>query len=150
MKIFASLSELGEAAGLDLGVTDWMTIDQDRVNGFAEVALDPQWIHIDEVAAATSVYGGTIAHGFLTLSLVPSMLRRLYRVDGARMAVNYGLDKVRFPQATRVGSRIRCAASIAAVVPLENAVQVTFTATITAEDAQKPSCVASYIIRFMG
>ena len=149
MRIFDSLLELRQAAGEELGVTEWVPIEQERVTGFAQVTEDRQWIHVDEATASHSSYGGTIAHGFLTLSLVPFLLRQLYRVDEVRMAMNYGLDKVRFPSVTRVGSRVRGSAKISEVVPLDKAVQVAFEVTVTAEGEEKPACVATYIVRFV-
>ena len=105
--IFQSAEELRAATGREAGPTDWITIEQSRVDAFADATDDHQWIHVDPVRAATGPFGSTIAHGYLTLSLVNLFLPDLVRVDGARMGVNYGTDKVRFPAAVKVGARIR-------------------------------------------
>src|ERR1700739_4909083 len=115
MRVFADLDELRTAAGQVLGPSDWITVDQAQIDAFADATGDHQWIHVDPERAATGPFGTTIAHGFLTLSLMPVMLENLYRVDGVRMGVNYGLNKVRFPAPVPVDSRLRASAEIAEV-----------------------------------
>jgi acyl dehydratase len=147
--VYRGRDELEAALGTELGPTDWLTIEQDRVDGFADDTDDHQWIHVDPERAAASPFGGTIAHGFLTLSLVPSLVNRLRQVEGISMAVNYGLEKVRFPNPVRVGSRIRARATVVACDRVgENALQVTTRATIEVEGSEKPGCVAELVVRY--
>lgn len=150
MKTFSGIDELAAAAGTDLGATDWITITQDQVNTFADATGDHQWIHVDPVRAATGPFGGTIAHGFLTLSLLPVLLAKLYRVENIAMGLNYGLGKVRFPTSVPVGSKLRARASIAEATRLDGAVQVIFAVTFEIDGVSKPACVAESIIRFFG
>lgn len=112
MKVFDGIDEFATAAGVDLGTTDWVVVDQERINKFADATGDHQWIHVDPEAAAMSPFGGTIAHGFLTLSLLPVLWHELYSVAGVGMAVNYGLGKVRFVSPVPTGSRIRASATV--------------------------------------
>jgi acyl dehydratase len=143
------LDELATLAGTDLGHTEWIEVTQDRVNTFAYGTGDDQWIHVDTERAATGPFGGTIAHGFLTLSMVIPLFGELLDVQGVGMAINYGLNKVRFPAPVPVGSKIRMAGTIAAVEPVaQNAVQVTADFTIEVEGETKPACVAQGIYRY--
>lgn len=123
-RVFASLDELRAAVGEQLGWTDWLEIDQKRIDAFAEATGDHQWIHVDPERAAGGPFGSTIAHGFLTLSLIPSLTPRLFRVDGVTMGVNYGVNKVRFPAPVPVGSRLRGTALIAEVTEAGGGVQL--------------------------
>src|SRR5690242_12361416 len=107
MRVFNGLDELRAAAGTQVGASDWMTIEQARVDTFADATEDHQWIHVDEEKAEAGPFGGTIAHGFLTLSLLPKLMSQVYRIDGVKMGVNYGLNKVRFTAPVPVGSKIR-------------------------------------------
>ena len=150
MRIFANFDELLEAAGSHLGYSAWRAVDQDRVSEFAEVTDDRQWIHVDPQRAAAGPFGGTIAHGYLVLSLIPSFAAEVYRVDGARMAVNYGLNRVRFPSPVPVGSSIRAGVRLASVDPVDGGVQVVSEVTIEREGQQKPCCVAETVARFYG
>lgn len=133
----------------DLGSTDWIDVTQDQVDLFADATGDHQWIHTDpERASAESPFGGPIAHGYLTLSLVNLFLPQLLEVHGASMGVNVGLDKVRFPSPVAVGSRIRGRGRIVSVEEARGGVQVVVRVTVEAEGADKPSCVADTISRF--
>ncbi|MFN3007744.1 MaoC family dehydratase [Mycolicibacterium wolinskyi] len=150
MKVFNNLDELVAAAGSELGPTDWMEITQDRVNLFADATDDHQWIHVDPDKAAGGPFGGTIAHGLLTLSLLPHFTHQLYRVDNVTMAINYGYNKVRFITPVRVGAKVRARAHIADVAKLDGAVQATMTVTVEIDGSEKPAAVAESIIRFIG
>ncbi|MEV0247731.1 MaoC family dehydratase [Nocardia sp. NPDC050712] len=142
MKIFDGTAELEQAVGTHLGYSDWHTITQEQVNLFAEATGDHQWIHVDPVRAADGPYGTTIAHGYLTLSLLPMLVSEVYRVDGLKMAINYGSDKVRFPAAVPVGSRVRAGIELVALDRKSSGVQVSTRVTIEIEGAAKPACVA--------
>lgn len=149
MKTFDGLAELAAAAGTDLGKSGWTPIDQATIDAFASATGDSQWIHTDPVRAADGPFGTTIAHGMLTLSLMPVLLHEVYEVRNVGMAVNYGFDKVRFMSPVPVDSRIRVAASIAGATQLEGAVQVTFSGTVELEGSDKPAAVAQFIARFV-
>lgn len=150
MKVFNGLDEFVAAAGSELGPTDWMEITQDRVNLFADATDDHQWIHVDPERAADGPFGGTIAHGLLTLSLLPHFTHQLYRVDNVKLAVNYGYNKVRFITPVRVGANVRARAAISDVAQLDGAVQATMTVTVEIEGSDKPAAVAESIVRFIG
>jgi len=147
---FNGLSELVAAEGAELGPTEWLEITQDRVDLFADATEDHQWIHVDPERAASGPFGGTIAHGLLTLSLLPYFTHQLYTVDNIAMAINYGYNKVRFITPVRVGARLRARAVIALVAQLDNAVQATLNTTVEIEGADKPAAVAESIVRFLG
>lgn len=149
MKVFASIDEFVSAEGESLGTTDWITVDQGRIDTFAEATGDHQWIHVDPDKAAAGPFGTTIAHGLLTLSLLPLLTHQLYTVDGITMGINYGFDKVRFISPVRVGSRLRASAVIASVTPIPGGVQAKVVVTIELENSEKPACVAESIARFM-
>lgn len=150
MKVFDNLSEFVAAAGSQLGPTEWMEITQDRVNLFAEATDDHQWIHVDPERAAAGPFGGTIAHGLLTLSLLPHFMHQLYRVDNVALAVNYGYNKVRFITPVKVGANVRAAAVISKVDELDGAVQATMTVTVEIEGSEKPAAVVESIVRIIG
>ncbi|KAA0120556.1 MaoC family dehydratase [Mycolicibacterium sp. P9-22] len=150
MKIFGSLAEFESAAGTELGPTDWLEVDQQRVNKFADATDDRQWIHVDPERAADGPFGGTIAHGLLTLSLLPKFMHDLYRVDNVRMAINYGFNKVRFITPVPVGAKVRASAQITQVDKLDTAVQATLVTTIEVEGAAKPAAVIESIVRYVG
>jgi acyl dehydratase len=150
VKKFSGLDEFVAAQGSQLGPTEWLEITQDRVNLFADATDDHQWIHVDPERAANGPFGGTIAHGLLTLSLLPHFTHQLYTVDNIAMAVNYGYNKVRFITPVRVGSKIRARAEIAKVDQLEGAVQATVTVTVEIDGSDKPAAVAESIVRFIG
>jgi acyl dehydratase len=150
VKKFSGLDEFGAAQGSQLGPTDWLEVTQERVNLFADATDDHPWIHVDPERAASGPFGGAIAHGLLTLSLLPHFTHQLYTVDNVAMAINYGYNKVRFITPVRVGSKIRERAEIAKVDQLEGAVQATVTITVEIEGSDKPAAVAESIVRFIG
>ncbi|UXA19604.1 MaoC family dehydratase [Mycobacterium sp. SMC-4] len=150
MKKFDDLTALAAAEGTQLGPTEWLEISQDRVNLFADATDDHQWIHVDPQRAADGPFGGTIAHGLLTLSLIPHFTHQLYAVDNVAMAINYGYNKVRFITPVRVGAKLRARAEISAVAQLDNAVQATLTTTVEIDGSEKPAAVAESIVRFIG
>jgi acyl dehydratase len=143
------LAELTALAGADLGHTGWLEITQQRVNTFADATDDHQWIHVDTGRAAAGPFGGTIAHGYLTLSLLVPMFGQLLAVTGISMSINYGLNKVRFITPVPVGSKIRLAARIASVEPAgDNAVQLTADCTVELDGVARPACAAQAIYRY--
>jgi len=150
VKVFDNLSEFVAAAGSQLGPTEWMEITQERVNLFADATDDHQWIHVDPERAAAGPFGGTIAHGLLTLSLLPHFMHQLYRVDNVALAVNYGYNKVRFITPVKVGANVRAGAVISKVDELDGAVQATMTVTVEIEGSDKPAAVAESIVRIIG
>jgi acyl dehydratase len=147
---FSGLDEFVAAQGSQLGPTDWLEVTQERVNLFADATDDHQWIHVDPERASNGPFGGTIAHGLLTLSLLPHFTHQLYTVDNVAMAINYGYNKVRFITPVRVGSKIRARAEIAKIDQLDGAVQATVTVTVEIEGSDKPAAVAESIVRFIG
>ncbi|MFH9422287.1 MaoC family dehydratase [Streptomyces sp. NPDC017529] len=147
-RVFGSLDELRKAVGEDLGPSDWLEIDQRRIDLFADATGDHQWIHVDPERAATGPFGTTIAHGYLTLALLPTLVPRLMRVEGVKMGINYGVDKVRFPATVPVGSRLRATARIAGVTEVSGGVQLATTVTVEREGGDKPVCVAQTLSRF--
>ena len=150
MKKFNGLAEFIAAEGAELGPTEWLQITQDRVDLFAEATDDHQWIHVDPERAAGGPFGGTIAHGLLTLSLLPHFTHQLYSVDNVAMAINYGYNKVRFITPVRVGAKLRARAQIASVTQLDGAVQASLSTTVEIEGSDKPAAVAESIVRFIG
>lgn len=150
MKVFENLAEFESAAGTELGPTPWLEIDQKRVDQFADATDDHQWIHVDPERAADGPFGATIAHGLLTLSLLPKFMHDLYRVDNVAMAINYGLNKVRFITPVPVGAKLRASSRIEQVDKLDTAVQATMVTTIEVEGAAKPAAVVESIIRYVG
>jgi acyl dehydratase len=150
VRTFEGLDEFVAAEGGQLGPTDWLEIDQDRVNLFADATDDHQWIHVDPDRAADGPFGGTIAHGLLTLSLLPRFMHELYRVDNVAMAINYGFDKVRFITPVRVGAKVRARSEVAKVARLDSAVQATLVTTIEVDGSDKPAAVIESIVRYVG
>ncbi len=148
VKVFRSIDEFAAAEGTSLGPTDWLTIDQDRVNKFADATGDHQWIHVDPERAAQGPFGTAIAHGLLTLSLTPVLAHDLYTVEGVKMAVNYGYNKVRFVSPVPVGSKIRASAVVGPVTVVPGGVQGQLTTTIEIEGSDKPACVVESIVRY--
>jgi acyl dehydratase len=144
---FASLDELKAAAGTSLGHSQWLEVDQDRISRFADATDDHQWIHVDPEKAKAGPFGTTVAHGFLTLSLVPAMIEDKFRVEGVRMGVNYGLNKVRFPAALPSGSRVRGLIELVAVDEVAGGAQITYQVTIEREGGDRPVCVAECLAR---
>src|ERR1700720_1009061 len=140
---------LRDLVGRELTLTDWFPIAQERIEQFAEVTEDRQWIHLDrERAEKESPYGTTIAHGFLTLSLLSSLMQDAMQFDQAgRRAINYGLNRVRFPSAVRAGSRIRGRFALAAFKDLGDAVELVLSVTVECEGSDKPACIAEWVVR---
>ncbi len=139
---------LKQLVGVDLGFTPYRTISQERIDTFADATDDHQWIHVDTEAAKKGPFGTTIAHGFLTLSLVSAMLPEVLSVDGVSMGVNYGANRVRFPSPVPVDSRVRLGATVAEVTDVAGGVQVQVNVTIEVEGAPKPSMVAEILFRY--
>lgn len=144
-RIFTSVDELTAAIGEDLGSGEWLEITQERVNAFADATGDHQWIHVDPERAAAGPFGAPIAHGFLTLSLLPLLAGSIFGVEGPRLVINYGMNKVRFPNPVTVGSRIRANAVIASVDKSDKGVTMVVRNTIEIEGASKPACVAENV-----
>jgi acyl dehydratase len=146
-----TIAELPSLKGQELGTSDWFEITQDRVNTFADATDDHQWIHVDVARAAKeSPYGGPIAHGYLTLSLLIPMYSQVLTVSDATMGVNYGLNKVRFPAPVPVGSKIRLTATLKDVEEVAGGLQLTVSAVIEADGASKPVCIAEPVFRTYG
>ena len=142
------LDELRALAGADLGPSDWLEIGQDRVNAFADATGDHQWIHVDPERARTGPFGGTIAHGYLTLALVIPLWTELLRIEGIGMAVNYGLNRLRFPAPVPVGSAVRLHANVVGVEDVRDGVQLTVALTVEIRDADKPALAAEAVYRY--
>ena len=147
MKVFESVDALRAAVGQHSGYSDWHVITQEQVNLFADATGDHQWIHVNPELAAKGPFGTTIAHGYLTLSLIPMLFTEVSRVDGARMGVNYGLNKVRFPAPVPVGSKVRGGVLVKAVDDVPGGVQVINEVTIEIEGSEKPACIAETVSR---
>jgi acyl dehydratase len=147
MKHFPKLADLQALVGQELAVSDWLTIEQSRIDQFAQATGDHQWIHVDPVRAAAGPFGATIAHGFLTLSLIPALSEGTFTIDDVRMGINYGLNRVRFPNPVRVGSQVRGRFRLAAYEPLDGGAQLTVEATIEIDGQAKPACVAESVSR---
>ena len=146
MRTFTSLDDVAASVGEELGSSDWLTIDQERVDRFAEATGDHQWIHVDVEKAKSGPFGGTIAHGYLTLSLVPMLGAQVFALETPGAKLNYGVNKVRFPAPVPVGSRIRAHARVAGVADLPAGKQLTLGWTIEIEDNPKPGCVAETVV----
>ncbi len=147
MKTFQTIAELQSLVGTDLGSSDWITVTQERIQLFADATGDHQWIHLDTEKAKAGPFGTTIAHGFLTLSLLPEMSASAFQVLGTRMGVNYGLNKVRFPAPVPSGSRLRGHFKLMNYEPLEGGAQLTVEVTMEREGFDKPVCVAESVGR---
>jgi acyl dehydratase len=148
MREFATLAEMQAAVGQEVAVSDWVEISQQRIALFADATDDHQWIHVDaERAGRESPFGGTVAHGFLTLSMLPALLARALRMVDMTMGLNYGLNKVRFPAPVPAGSRIRLRLTIAAIDLIEGGAQVEWRMTVEREGGDKPVCVAEFLMR---
>ena len=146
MRVFTTFDEISEAAGTELGTSDWILIDQQRVNQFADATGDHQWIHVDVGRAAKGPFGGTIAHGYLTLSLIPWLGSQIFTLQTPGAKLNYGINKVRFPAPVPVGSRIRLTVTMGDVVDLPSGKQLTVRHVIEIEDEDKPACVAETVV----
>lgn len=148
MRTFSSLEELAGLVGQDVATSDWIAITQEQVDRFAEATGDRQWIHVDPERAKAGPFGGPIAHGFLTLSLLPKLFETAVHIEGTRMAVNYGLNKVRFTSPVPVGGRVRGHMALLACEPLEGrGMQITWKVTIELEGSDRPACIAESISR---
>jgi acyl dehydratase len=147
-RVFAHPEALIAAVGETLGASEWLAIDQARIDLFAEATLDHQWIHVDAERARHGPFGGCIAHGFLTLSLVNFFLPQIVRVDGARLGVNYGCDKIRFPAPVRAGARIRGVGQLLRAEAIEGGVQAWIRVSVEIDGETKPGCVADTISRY--
>jgi len=148
--VLASVDDLKNFVGREIGITEWLQVTQERIQQFAEATEDRQWIHLDpERAKRESPYGTTIAHGFLTLSLVSYLMKQAVQIQsGLRMAVNYGLNRVRFPAPVPAGSRIRGRFALAALQELPKEIEAVFSVTVESEGKEKPCCVAEWIVRY--
>jgi len=147
MRNFETIAELKELVGQEIGVSDWITVTQERIQLFADATNDHQWIHLDAERAKAGPFGTTIAHGFLTLSLLPEMAASAFGVRETRMGVNYGLNKVRFPAPVPSGSRLRGRFKLTGYEALEGGAQVTVQVTMEREGSDKPVCIAESIGR---
>ena len=146
---FSGIADAKARVGQEIGVSDWMLIDQQRVNAFAQVTGDQQWIHVDvERAKRESPYGGPIAHGYLTLSLLAKFAQECIAVEGIKLAVNYGLNRVRFAAPVKVGSRVRARFVLGAVEDITGGAQMLWQAVIEIESGEKPACVAEMVTRW--
>jgi acyl dehydratase len=143
------MSAFTELVGREVGPTDWLEVDQERIDTFARATDDPQWIHVDPVRAAEGPFGTTIAHGYLTLSLCVPLMSRTLGLTGYRMGINYGVNKVRFPAPLPSGSRIRGRFTVQSVDEVEGGEQDVVLATIEREGSGKPVCVAELVVRMM-
>ncbi|WP_328581539.1 MaoC family dehydratase [Streptomyces sp. NBC_00370] len=148
-RVFTSADELRAGIGEQLGHSDWVEIDQKRIDLFADATGDHQWIHVDPERAARGPFGTTIAHGYLTLSLLPVLVPQIVQVENVKMGINYGTNKVRFPSPVPVGSRLRASAVLRDVTPASGgAQQVTVEVTVEREGGDKPVCVAESVSRY--
>ncbi|MGW5692372.1 MaoC family dehydratase [Streptomyces asiaticus] len=145
LKVFQGIPELEQAVGTHLGYSDWHTVTQQQIDTFADATGDHQWIHVDLVRAADGPFGTTIAHGFLTLSLVPRLVSQVYKVEGLRMAVNYGAGMLRFPSPVPVNSNVRAGAELLSLVPGGGGYRATVKVTVEREGGDKPTCVVEMI-----
>ena len=148
MTTTTTMAELPGLVGTELGTSDWYEVTQDHVNKFADATGDHQWIHIDvERAKKESPFGGPIAHGYLTLSLIPSLVPQIIEITGFRMGVNYGTEKVRFPSPVPVGARVRAGATLESATPFEGGIQMNLGVTMEVEGGSKPAMVATVVYR---
>lgn len=149
MRVLENLDALPAWIGREVACSDWLAVDQSRIQGFADASGDQQWIHTDpERALRESPYKSTIAHGYLTLSLLPHLLESCLRIDGVGMAINYGLDRVRFPAPLLVGQRVRARLALERLESVAGGVQAHWAATVELEHGDKPACVAQMLVRY--
>ena len=147
MRVFSDADELRAAAGSSIGTSDWVTIDQGRIDLFADATDDHQWIHVDAARAEDGPFGTTIAHGFLSLSLLSALIAQVYEIDGGKMGINYGLNRVRFTAPVPVGSRVRGHVELLDVSDFDGGVQLATKVTVEIEGAQRPALVAEWLTR---
>ena len=150
MREFTTVEEIESAVGEDLGASDWVEIDQERVNRFADATGDHQWIHVDLEQAAAGPFGGTIAHGYLTLSLIPWLGSSVFGLNTPGAKLNYGVNKVRFPNPLLVGKRVRAHVKIAGITDVPAGKQLTLGYTVEIEGESKPACVAETVVLLLG
>jgi acyl dehydratase len=150
MKTITGLEELKEAEGEVLGTSDWHEVTQADVDAFADVTGDHQWIHVDVERAKETPFKGTIAHGYFTLSLIPLLSRQVFGMEGFTFALNYGLNRVRFPSPMPVGGKVRCTVKVAEVKEIPGGAQTTMEMTLEREGGEKPVCVAETLVRAYG
>jgi acyl dehydratase len=149
MRTFAHLADLAALEGQEIGRSDWVVVTQSRIDLFAQATGDAQWIHIDPLRAAAGPFGTTVAHGFLTLSLLSELFAASVAFEDVRMSLNYGLDRVRFPSPVPVDSRVRAVCVLDKYQPLDGGAQLTKTVTIEREGSAKPACVAVWVTRHL-
>jgi acyl dehydratase len=147
MKTISGIEGYKALQGQPLGESEWLQVDQERINQFADATGDHQWIHVDVERAKQGPFGAPIAHGFLTLSLIPTLTGGLIKVDGVRMGINYGLNRVRFPSPVRVGSRVKASVKNVSIEDVQGGVQIVNEVTISIEGQDKPACVAETVTR---
>ncbi len=150
MRTFESVAAFAAAAGEDIGTSDWLTVTQEQINLFADATGDHQWIHVDPERAATGPFGTTIAHGYLTLSLLPVLLEQTYAVENVTMGMNYGANKVRFPAPVPVNSRLRAAAKLLEAKPIAIGTQFVLQVAVEREGTEKPVCIAEVVYVMAG
>jgi acyl dehydratase len=146
MRVFTTYDELGSAIGEELGTSDWLEITQERVDQFADATGDHQWIHVDVDRAKQGPFGGTIAHGYLTLSLIPLFTPQIFSIETPGARLNYGVNKVRFPNPVKVGSKLRATATITEVTDVPAGKQMVTRYVVEIEGADKPACVAETVV----
>jgi acyl dehydratase len=146
MRVFSTFEELDAAVGEELGSSEWLEISQERVDAFADATGDHQWIHVDVERAAAGPFGGTIAHGYLTLSLIPQLTAQIFGLETPGAKLNYGVNKVRFPSPVKVGSRVRATATITGVSDVPAGKQMLTSYVVEIEGADKPACVAETVV----
>ncbi|MDT7694409.1 MAG: hypothetical protein QOI75_3776 [Pseudonocardiales bacterium] len=147
MRVFNGVDELKAAVGEQLGTSDWITVEQKQIDTFAEATGDHQWIHVDTEKAKDGPFGVTIAHGYLTLSLLPVFSAQVYKVENVKMGINYGLNKVRFTSPVPVNSRLRGSFELLEVSEVKDALQVVNKVTVEIEGSERPACVAEWVTR---
>jgi len=145
MQVFQGIAELEKAVGAHLGYSGWHTVTQEQITLFADATGDHQWIHVDPERAAAGTFGSTVAHGFLTLSLLPLLVAQVYRVEGLSMGVNYGLNKVRFPAPVPADSRLRAGVELISLLPGANGAQAISRVTVEIDGSARPACVAEWL-----
>ncbi|WP_293784225.1 MaoC family dehydratase [uncultured Aeromicrobium sp.] len=144
-RVFESLEDFKAAAGEELGTSDWLTVTQERINTFADATGDHQWIHVDPERAASGPFGTTIAHGYLTLSLLPALAEQIYAVEGLAFGVNYGANKIRFPHPVPVDSRVRATATLKETSDIAIGTQAVISFVVEIEGVDKPACIAEVV-----
>ncbi len=147
MRTFKTLAELADCVGQEVAVSDWLPVTQQMIQQFADATGDHQWIHLDDARAKAGPFGSTIAHGFLTLSMIPAFSQSAYAVEDVRMGVNYGLNKVRFTSPVPVGSRLRGRMKLLSAEPIDGGRQMCWQVTVEREGSDKPVCVAETVVR---